>query len=390
MGRAGSPRICLLYAPGFSPNMRRVVTLESSKLFRHLPAGELLKLRAVSRESSFAAGQSIFKEGDPADGMYIVKTGQVQISALLETGERQILSQVSPGDVFGEMAVLDNQPRSASASAERDSIVYFVPRDELVTLFQDFPDLAMNMVQEISGRLREFNRQYIRKVLQAERMALVGRFASSIVHDLKNPLTIIRIAADQAGDEPATLQIRKLAQRRIGQQVERITNLVNDILEFTRGTPAALPVIPMDYAAFVKSVAEEFQPEVALKSVTIEFENQPPSVKLPLNPKRLSRVFYNLVHNAVDAMPGGGRIKLRFAATETEVITELEDTGPGIAPEIAEHLFEAFATFGKSKGTGLGLSISQRIIAEHLGKISARTEAGRGAIFSFSLPKQRP
>src|SRR6266446_4364656 len=318
--------------------MRRVVTLESSKLFRHLPAGELLKLRAVSRESSFAAGQSIFKEGDPADGMYIVKTGQVQISALLETGERQILSQVSPGDVFGEMAVLDNQPRSASASAERDSIVYFVPRDELVTLFQDFPDLAMNMVQEISGRLREFNRQYIRKVLQ----------------------------------------------------VERITNLVNDILEFTRGTPAALPVIPMDYAAFVKSVVEEFQPEVALKSITIEFENQPPSVKLPLNPKRLSRVFYNLVHNAVDAMPGGGRIKLRFAATETEVITELEDTGPGIAPEIAEHLFEAFATFGKSKGTGLGLSISQRIIAEHLGKISARTEAGRGAIFSFSLPKQRP
>ena len=390
MGRAGSPRICLLYAPGFSPNMRRVVTLESSKLFRHLPAGELLKLRAVSRESSFSAGQSIFKEGDPADGMYIVKTGQVQISALLETGERQILSQVSPGDVFGEMAVLDNQPRSASASAERDSSVYFVPRDELVTLFQDFPDLAMNMVQEISGRLREFNRQYIRKVLQAERMALVGRFASSIVHDLKNPLTIIRIAADQAGDEPATLQTRKLAQRRIGQQVERITNLVNDILEFTRGTPATLPVIPMDYAAFVKSVMEEFQPEVALKSITIEFENQPPSVKLPLNPKRLSRVFYNLVHNAVDAMPGGGRIKLRFAATETEIVTELEDTGPGIAPEIGEHLFEAFATYGKSKGTGLGLSISQRIIAEHLGKISARTEAGRGAIFSFSLPKQRP
>jgi signal transduction histidine kinase len=370
--------------------MRRVVTLESSKLFRHLPAGELLKLRAVSRESSFAAGQPIFKEGDPGDGMYIVKTGQVQISALLETGERQILSQVSPGDVFGEMAVLDNQPRSASASAECDSIVYFVPRDELVTLFQDFPDLALNMVQEISGRLREFNRQYIRKVLQAERMALVGRFASSIVHDLKNPLTIIRIAADQAGDERATLPDRKLAQRRTGQQVERITNLVNDILEFTRGTPATLPVIPMDYAAFVKSVVEEFKPEVALKSVTIEFENQPPSVKLPLNPKRLSRVFYNLVLNAVDAMPGGGRIKLRFAATETEVITELEDTGPGIAPEIAEHLFEAFATYGKAKGTGLGLSISQRIIGEHLGKISARTEAGRGAIFSFSLPKQRP
>ena len=363
-----------------------MVSLESSKLFGHLPPPELKKLQEVTRELTFSPGQQIFKEGDPGDGMYVVKAGEVQISAMMSHGERHVFSRVLPGDVFGEMAVLDNQPRSAGASAQGDTTVYFIPREQLVKMLKESPDLSMTVIQEISGRLREFNRQYIRTVLQAERMALVGRFASSIVHDLKNPLTIISIAADLAGAANATEEGRKLAQERIGKQVERITNLVNDILEFTRGTPSNVALTQMDYGMFVKDVVGEFQAEVALKSVVIEFENPPPAVKVRINPKRLSRVFYNLVHNAVDVMPQGGKIKLRFKLTDDEITTEVEDTGPGIAPEIADRLFEAFATFGKPRGTGLGLSISQRIIEEHQGKISARNQPGGGAVFSFTLP----
>jgi two-component system sensor kinase FixL len=85
-------------------------------------------------------------------------------------------------------------------------------------------------------------------------------------------------------------------------------------------------------------------------------------------------------------MPRGGKVILRFQLTEREVTTEIEDTGPGIAPEIAPRLFDAFATYGKAQGTGLGLSICKKIVEDHRGKIRARTEPGRGAIFSFSLP----
>ena len=105
-----------------------------------------------------------------------------------------------------------------------------------------------------------------------------------------------------------------------------------------------------------------------------------------LNPKRLRQVFYNLIHNATDAMPGGGRIFLRFQQTNGQVVTEIEDTGPGIASEIADRLFDAFATFGKAHGTGLGLSICKKIVEDHHGQISARNEPNRGAVFSFSLP----
>src|SRR5207244_5155342 len=103
---------------------------------------------------------------------------------------------------------------------------------------------------------------------------------------------------------------------------------------------------------------------------------------------RLLHVFFNLINNAIDVMPDGGKITLRFRCTDNEVLTEVEDSGPGIAPEIASRLFEPFATHGKAHGTGLGLSICKRIVEDHKGQIRARSEPQRGAVFSFTLPLQ--
>jgi two-component system, NtrC family, sensor histidine kinase HydH len=224
--------------------------------------------------------------------------------------------------------------------------------------------------------------------LQGERMALVGRFASTIVHDLKNPLSIIRVGAAQAAAEKATHGDRQIAEKRIEIQIERITSLVNDILDFTRGTPQRLVFAKLEFNVFLERIISEFRQEIAAKGVTIELEGPPPGSKLAMNPQRLSRVFYNVVFNAVEAMPAGGAIRLRFSENDREIVTEIEDTGPGISPEIADRLFEPFATFGKSRGTGLGLSICQRIVEEHRGKIGARNAARGGALFSITLPKE--
>jgi signal transduction histidine kinase len=108
-----------------------------------------------------------------------------------------------------------------------------------------------------------------------------------------------------------------------------------------------------------------------------------------VQPQRLSRLFYNLLNNAVDEMPDGGKILLRFVLRpdgRAELRVEIEDTGRGIAPEIAETLFEPFATHGKSHGTGLGLTICKRIVEDHGGRIWARSEPGKGATFCFTLP----
>jgi signal transduction histidine kinase len=363
-----------------------VPRFQNNKLFSQLSASDLSQLDRIAQEQSFPVGKEIFKEGDPGDGVYIVREGVVEISVLGGQTGRYIFSKVGPGELLGEMAVIEDKPRSATAVAREKTTLYFLPRNEILDLVEKSPALAMTLLREVSHRLRSFNRQYLREVLQAERLAVVGRFARSIVHDLKNPLNIIGLTAEMAALGETGPGSREKALKTIRQQVDRINELVGEILDFTQGTSPELVLPPMDFATFVHDVLEELRPEATLRSATIELENAPPSQMLRLNPKRLRRLFFNLVNNATDAMPRGGKIFLRFRSTPEAVITELEDTGPGIAPEIAGQLFEAFATYGKANGTGLGLSICKKIVEDHHGWISSRPEPGHGAIFEIGLP----
>jgi signal transduction histidine kinase len=319
--------------------------------------------------------------------MYVLRSGGVEISALVgQGGERTMLARLKPGDYFGEMAVIDNEPRSASATAEGETSVYYLPRELVHELLKRSPILAVALIREFSHRMREFNKHYIEEVLQAERLTLVGRFARSIVHDFKNPLNVIGLAAELAGLERATPAMRTNAAARIRTQVERLSNMINELLEFTRGSQNPIVLAQTDYASVIRQVIDELRPETGEKHVEIICPELP-DVDLLLDPQRLTHVFFNLVHNSCDAMmPDGGKIYFRFLRRDKEFVTEIEDTGKGIAPEIAPRLFEAFATYGKSNGTGLGLSICRKIITDHKGHIEAQTHPGRGAVFSFALP----
>jgi signal transduction histidine kinase len=362
-----------------------MVTLQASKPFRMLSPGELNALRHIAQERRYATGEVIFKEGDSGDGVFLVRDGLVEISVSITPNERKVFAQVNPGELFGEMAVLEFKPRSATATSVRDSMVYFIPRDELLVMVEHSPALSLELLREVSQRLRDFNDRYVQEVLQTERLAVIGRFARSIIHDLKNPLNIIGLTAEMSGMENASMETRQKAVVTISQQVERVSEMISEILDFTQGSHAGMILSPADYGAFVQKMINEIRPEVELRETRIDAD-EPPSVQVPLDARRLRRVFYNLIHNATEAMPDGGRILMRFFVTESELVTEIEDTGPGIPPEMAGRLFEAFATHGKAHGTGLGLSICKKIIEDHRGRIWTRSQPGRGAIFAFSLP----
>jgi len=359
------------------------MTLEAIPLFRLLNPNELQALRIITQERQFAAGQEIFREAAPGDGVYFVKSGLVEISA--GAGRPRVFSRLGPGEVFGEMAIIEHRPRSATATAAVPTEVFFLPRGEMLSFIEHSPALAFALLQQISHRLREFNHLHVQELVQAESLAVIGRFAQGIIHDLKNPLNIISLTA-QTFDRPgASPELRAQARDRIRKQVERISDLVGDILHFTRGDQD-LNLQPADYCAFVLDLVTELKAEAELKAVHIDLENAPPPVLVRFDPRRLSRVFFNLVRNATDAMPEGGLILLRFELRPDAIVTELEDTGSGIAPEVADKLFQPFATHGKEHGAGLGLSICKKIIEDHGGRITARSEPGRGAIFTFTLP----
>lgn len=363
-----------------------MVELEASKPFRKLGSAECEALRRIAQERNYAARQEIFKEGDCGDGLYVLKAGAVEIGVDVEPSGRRVLATVSPGEIFGEMAVLEYKTRSASATAAEDCVAYFIPRTELLAMIERHPRLALELMREISERLRDFNHRYIEEVLQTERLAVVGRFARSIVHDIKNPLNIISLTAELSGMDQATPQMRQKASRTIRSQVERVSEMVGEILDFTQGTSSTTVFASMDYGAFVSALVDEIRPEMEIKGSRIELQAVD-SVRVPMDPKRLKRVFSNLIHNATDAMPEGGTIRLRFLIRPGEVVTEVEDTGPGIAAEMEGKLFQVFATHGKMHGTGLGLSICKKIVEDHGGRIWTRVEPGHGAIFCFSLPQ---
>jgi signal transduction histidine kinase len=363
-----------------------VVGLESIALFRNVSREELQALRFITQEWRLAPNQEIFREGDPGNGVYFVKDGFVEISSIVGNGNRHVFSKLGAGEIFGEMAIVEHRPRSATATAAGDAEVYFIPRGEMLSLIERSPTLAFSLLQQISHRLRKFNQLHLREVIEAERLALVGNFARSIVHDLKNPLSIIGLSAEMFDMPNIRPEVRAQTQSRIKKQVERINDMVGDILIFSEGERKDRQVKPADYRAFVMDLVADLRIEAELKHAHIEMENIPPAVFIPFEPRRLSRVFYNLLHNATDVMLNGGTIFLRFNAGEKEIITEIEDTGPGIATEIAGKLFQPFATHGKSHGTGLGLSICKKIVADCGGRIWARNEPKRGAIFCFALP----
>lgn len=360
--------------------------LESIALFRDLNPEELQALRRIVEERKFTVGTKIFQEGSPGDGVYFVRTGRVEISGMVSSNVQRVFSQLGPGEIFGEMAVIEHRPRSATATALLDTEVYFVPRDEMFLLFNRSPKLAFSLLQLISHRLREFNQLHVREMVQAESLALIGRFAQSIVHDLKNPLSIIGLSAEMFDMPDVSPEIRAKTQLRIRRQVARISGMVSDILIFTEGKRMDAGRQPADYRTFVLELIKDLRAEAELKSAQIEMPSPPPAALVSFDPRRLNRVFHNLIHNATDFMRNGGKIFLRFHVIGQEIITEIEDTGPGIAPEITDKLFQAFVSFGKTHGTGLGLSICKKIVEDEGGRIWAHSEPGRGAIFCFALP----
>ena len=363
-----------------------MVSLEACRLFCQLSPEELGALRLIAHERTFGAGREVFEEGQKGDGMYVVKDGLVEISVLVGPDVRRVFSRIGPGDMFGEMAVLDEKPRSARAVAVNETAAYFIGREEMLALLGRSPLLSQSLLREISLRLREFDRQYLQEVLQVERLALIGRFARSIVHDLRNPLSVLGTVAETVCLPQSPPEVRQAVTGIVRKQIEVLNDLVSEILTFTQALSPDRSLAPIDYGAFVQQILEEVRPSAALRSTTLEVAGPLPSVQLWINPKRLRRVWLNLIQNATDAMLQGGKIRLRFEVRPTELVTELEDSGPGIPPEVAHQLFEAFVTHGKEHGTGLGLSICKRIIEDHQGWISARNAPGGGAVFSFGLP----
>ncbi len=351
---------------------------------------ELRALQPQSEERRFRRGQVIFSTGEVGDGFHVVRSGRVRISAEVGPGESRTLAVIGPGDFFGEMAVLDDAPRSATATAEEPTITQFLARHHLLALLERRPRLALNIIRAFSTRMRALNHKYVDEVVQAERLAVIGRFATTIVHDFKNPLAIIGLATDLACRPRTRAAERRQLRAMVTRQVGRMKTMLQELIDFTRPGGQKPRLRALRFAPFLRRLVEEARPELAQRGVVLNLEAPLPDSRARIDPPRLSRLFLNLWANSVDALGESGTIAVRCRREGGELRIEVQDNGPGIAPALLPTLFRPFATHGKPHGTGLGLAICRRIAEDHGGLIRADNPPGGGARFTLVLPAARP
>ena len=230
-------------------------------------------------------------------------------------------------------------------------------------------------------------RQMEERVRIADRLAGVGELAAGLAHEIRNPLAsiagssqMLRESAASSGESAALLDI-------IGRESQRLNGLITDFLAYAG--PSQRNTMRLDVAVLLRDVAEAVRAgEAREKGVAVELA---PLEPLPVegDGEQLKQVTWNLVRNAVQAAPPGGKVTIGgFEQTRhgiRYVVATVADTGGGISPGTLEKIFNPFFTT-KEGGTGLGLSISQRIVHQHKGFIEVRQAPGEGCVFSVFLP----
>ncbi len=236
------------------------------------------------------------------------------------------------------------------------------------------------MAQEL-----EANQEHL---LQAKKMGALGTFTAGIAHELNNPLNNISLTAETYLEEYAEQMDAEAKEliHDILSQSERACEIVKNLLDFSRTEHPARASI--EAREIVRSTVALVKNQIMLAGINLEMEISEPLPPVRGNIRSLQQVFMNLLLNAIQAMPNGGTITVSVAAGPPDFVRfDIRDTGVGMKPEALEHIFEPFfTTKSVGHGTGLGLAVTYAIVKRHRGRIEAKSEIGRGTVFTVLLP----
>ncbi len=274
-------------------------------------------------------------------------------------------------------------------------ILFFFLAAMLVNRFAVENRRQVAIQRALAGTLEDTNRQLRRAEAEArrsERLAALGQLSAGLAHEIRNPLGVIKGSAEMLAQK--LQQAQPLAAELAGyisSEVNRLNELVARFLDFAR--PLHLDLQPRQVTEIVDHAADSVRAQIPNAQVVVERQYAPDLPVILADERFCESVFSNLIANAYQAMDGAGTLRLA-AAPETSngcsgVIVTVEDTGPGIAPEMREQIFNPFIT-SKKDGVGLGLSIVAKIVDEHRGWIRLDRDSAQGARFRVFLPSEPP
>jgi len=222
------------------------------------------------------------------------------------------------------------------------------------------------------------------QLIKQQRFSTIGQMAGGIVHDLKNPIGVIKGYAELARDPDFDKEERDEFLTTIEQEADRLSDMAHGILDYMKGEVTLnkedLPLKEYlnDVTKFLKPAFSEDDIELTLQ---VDYDGS-----IALDGDRFRRVIYNLANNAREVMEPGGSFSIKAFEDNKQICIEFRDTGGGIPAEIQKDLFKPFATFGKASGTGLGLAMVKQLVEVHEGEITFESVAGEGTTFIITLP----
>lgn len=222
------------------------------------------------------------------------------------------------------------------------------------------------------------------ELISAERLAMAGKMAASFAHEIRNPLSSMRMLAQMLMRKADLSETRrKQSMQYILEEIERIDVIVKGFMDFAR--PAALKTAPDDLNQVLQEVLDLMEANLNHHQIVLIKKFAPDLPPVSLDRDKLKQAFMNIVLNAMDAMPDGGALEILTLRGSDKVRIDVVDTGIGIPPEDLNRLFEPFFTT-KSQGTGLGLANAKRVLEQHGGDIRGKSAVGQGTTIALWLP----
>ena len=243
----------------------------------------------------------------------------------------------------------------------------------------------LNELRRRNEKIRIFEEQLVK----ANKLSTLGELASSIAHEIKNPLISIQGFARRIGTTEDRDKLEKYAKF-IEEEADRLTQVLAKLLGFSRMDEPKKDLLNMndivdDTVLFMEHHLTRF------KNVAISVEKKSDLPKVHVDRIHVQQTMVNLLMNAAQAMPEGGRIQIRTGMNDQYVFIAITDTGIGIKDEDLDRIFEPFfTTKEKEQGTGLGLSLCKRLIEANAGKIEVESKVGEGTTFTIMIPINAP
>ena len=381
--------------------------LRNVYFFKDLSDDDIDFISQFGQTEHFGNRSIVFREGDSAEKFYVIKSGYVEIWKGYGSTEAVQLAVQGKGHIFGEMALVDDLDRSATIlTIEPAEFITFTHRDfehimkmrtsVTLSILRSLSFMVRTSNELVIQNLREQNKQLQKayfdlkqtqeELLRAERFSNMGKFASFILHDLRNPIAVMRgyaemINLDVPEDSPWLDYSKKIMF-----EADHVTRFANEILDYSRGEIRLNYVLVTIDGLFLKAKSY-LQDAFAKKNIHLIFENLCNKPML-IDEERILRALINIADNGRKATDAGGFVKFLATSVGSEVSISIQDNGEGMSEEVCQRVFEPFYSSSKKGGTGLGMLIVKNVIEAHQGHISIESKEKVGTTITLTLPVQ--